>query len=215
MNHYLIQEESAQAYHLSSIFLKQKSLSEYRNISVAAGGAWARTEFYVDFQEPGAQCHLNGLYTIGVQQLIDFHLNIRHKVPDCVSSENFKGIVYGSGRGVFDGLIFVDKNAHGTEAHLSNANLILARNAHVDTKPQLEIYADDVKCSHGTTVGQLEDQQVFYLRSRGIDEQTARSMLCLGFVAEILNGIAIDSLKNHISNMIKSRLQSALPVPGA
>jgi Fe-S cluster assembly protein SufD len=206
--HYRVQEESRQAYHLGSIFLSQKASSVYNNTSVAMGGAWARTDFNVDFKEQDAQCHLNGLYMVGDQQLVDYHLNVRHSVPNCSSTENFKGILYGKGKAVFDGLIYVAKDAQGTDAHLSNANLMLTRKAEVDTKPQLEIYADDVKCSHGTTVGQLDSQQVFYLRSRGIDEATAHKMLCLGFAGEIINEIEIDVLKTCIEKSIQQTLAS-------
>ena len=206
LHHYRVQEESPQAYHLGSIFLSQKAASVYNNTSIAMGGAWARTDFNVDFREQHAECHLNGLYTVGDQQLLDYHLNVRHRVPNCSSTENFKGILYGQGRAVFDGLIYVDKDAQGTDAHLSNANLMLTRKAEVDTKPQLEIYADDVKCSHGTTVGQLDPQQVFYLRSRGIDEVTAHKMLCLGFAGEVVQNIAVDSLKKYIEDRIHATL---------
>jgi Fe-S cluster assembly protein SufD len=207
LQHYRVQEESRQAYHLGSIFLSQKAASVYNSTSIAMGGAWARTDFNVDFREEGAECHLNGLYTVGDGQLQDFHLNVRHSVPNCASTENFKGILYGQGRAVFDGLIYVDKDAQGTDAHLSNANLMLTRKAEVDTKPQLEIYADDVKCSHGTTVGQLEPLQVYYLRSRGIDEITAHKMLCMGFAGEVVHNIEIDSLKNYLNSTIQNTLE--------
>ncbi len=208
LNHFRLQEESRQAYHLGSIFLSQKASSVYRNNSIAMGGGWARTDFNVDFREEQAECHLQGLYTVGDKQLQDFHLNIRHSVPNCMSTENFKGILYGQGRAVFDGLIYVEKQAQGTDAHLSNANLMLTRKAEVDTKPQLEIYADDVKCSHGTTVGQLDAQQVFYLRSRGIDEATAHKMLCLGFAGEVVNGIEIDALRTYIETQVQNSLDT-------
>jgi Fe-S cluster assembly protein SufD len=207
MTHYRMQEESRNAYHLGSLFLSQQASSVYNNTSIALGGAWGRTDFHVNFREQHAQCHLNGLYALGDQQLLDFHLDVRHSVPNCASTENFRGILYGKGRAVFDGLIYVDKQAQGTDAHLYNANLMLTRKAEVDTKPQLEIYADDVKCSHGTTVGQLEPEQVFYLRSRGIDEVTAHKMLCLGFVAEVTNHIGIEGLRRYIEDRVKQTLE--------
>ena len=150
---------------------------------------------------------------MGDRRFADFHLDVRHAVPDCASRENFKGIVLGRGRAVFDGRILVDRDAQRTDAHLSNANLLLSRNAEVDTKPQLEIYADDVKCSHGTTVGQLDPQQLFYLRSRGIAEAQARKMLCLGFAGEILDGCAVDGLQDQVQARLGEQLESAPAAP--
>jgi Fe-S cluster assembly protein SufD len=124
-----------------------------------------------------AECDLKGLYLAGDKQLIDYHLDVRHTLPRCSSRENFKGIVHGKGKAVFDGLVYVAKDAQQTDAAMSNRNLMLSQNAEVDTKPQLEIYADDVKCSHGTTVGQIEPEMLFYLRSRGI-ARASRGACC-------------------------------------
>ena len=208
LTHYRIQEESKQAYHLGSIFLSQGASSTYKDTTITMGGAWARTDFNVEFRNEHAECNLDGLYMVGDQQLIDCHLNIQHKAPNCASQHTFKGILYGQGRAVFDGLIYVDKLAQGTDAHLSNDNLMLTRKAEVDTKPQLEIYADDVKCSHGTTVGQLEPEQIFYLRSRGIDEDKAHKMLCLGFADEVVNSIDISALREYVDDILQDTLTS-------
>ena len=208
LNHYRVQDESREAYHLSSLYLSQRGDSRYQGINLAFGGAWARTAFTSDFQQPGADCQLSGLYTAGDRQITDFHLKVRHGVPGCASSERFKGIVYGRGRAVFDGQILVDKDAQQSDAHLTNDNLMLSRNAEIDTKPQLEIYADDVKCSHGTTVGQLDPQQVFYLRSRGIDEASACKLLCLGFAGQIIDGIDLPPLHALASRRLQQTLDS-------
>lgn len=208
LKHYRIQDECKQAYHMGSIFLNQKASSVYKDTTISMGGAWARTDFNVDFKDEHAVCHLDGLYMVGDQQLIDCHLNIQHKAPNCASQHTFKGILYGKGRAVFDGLIYVDKLAQGTDAHLSNDNLMLTRKAEVDTKPQLEIYADDVKCSHGTTVGQLEPEQIFYMRSRGIDEDKAHKMLCMGFADEIVNTIEIEALRDYVDDILQNTLSS-------
>ncbi len=207
LQHYRLQEESPTAYHLGSVFLSQQAYSVYNNSSISLGGAWSRTEFNVDFKAEFAACHLNGLYMVGDGQTQDFHLNIRHDVANCSSTENFKGILYGKGRAIFDGLIYVAKDAQKTAAHLSNKNLMLSRQAEIDSKPQLEIYADDVKCSHGTTIGQLEPQQIFYLRSRGISEQLAKKMLCLGFAGEIINNINIECIQEYLNRAVKNTLQ--------
>ncbi|MGB5337731.1 MAG: SufD family Fe-S cluster assembly protein, partial [Gammaproteobacteria bacterium] len=140
----------------------------------------------------------------------DFHLDVRHSVPGCASSEKFKGILYGKGRGVFDGRILVEKQAQQSDAHLSNDNLLLTRDAEIDTKPQLEIYADDVKCSHGTTVGQIDPQQLFYLRSRGIDASAARRMLCLGFAGEIIDGMDLPELRDYASRRLVATLNATV-----
>ena len=207
LKHYRLQEESRDAWHLSSIYVEQQSHSDYRGVTLAFGGAWARTEYHLDFDHEHATCGLSGLYTVGDKQLTDFHLTVKHRVADCRSREQFKGILYGEGRAVFDGHILVDKDAQRSDAQLSNDNLMLTRNAEVDTKPQLEIYADDVKCSHGTTIGRLDPQQLFYMRSRGIDEATARSMLCQGFAAEIIDQIDLHPLREHATERLVDSLK--------
>ncbi|MEA3302619.1 MAG: Fe-S cluster assembly protein SufD [Pseudomonadota bacterium] len=209
LKHYRLQDESRDAWHLSSISINQQSHSDYRGVTLAFGGAWARTEYHLDFDHEHATCGLSGLYTVGDKQLTDFHLTVKHRVADCRSREQFKGILYGGGRAVFDGHILVDKDAQRSDAQLSNDNLMLTRNAEVDTKPQLEIYADDVKCSHGTTIGQLDPQQLFYMRSRGIDEATARSMLCQGFAAEIIGQIDLPPLRKHATEILTNCLKQA------
>lgn len=208
LEHYRIQDESRNAWHLGSVYLSLQARSQYRATSLAFGGRWARTDFVTAFQQADAECELNGLYTVGDQQLVDFHLDTRHQVPDCVSHSHFKGLLYGKGRAVFDGRILVAKDAQRTDAKLSNDNLLLTRNAEVDTKPQLEIYADDVQCSHGTTVGQLDAQQIFYMRSRGIDAATARDMLCLGFANTVLDTIQLPALQEFASHKLNETLHA-------
>ncbi len=214
LKHYRVQDESRSAYHLSSLYLSQQAQSRYQGTTLAFGSAWARTEYHTTFKQEGAACELNGLYTVGDGQLTDFHLDVQHSVPGCVSREQFKGVLYGKGRAVFDGRILVDKQAQHSDAQLTNDNLMLTRNAEVDTKPQLEIYADDVKCSHGTTVGQLDPQQVFYLRSRGIDEAAARKMLCLGFAGEVLDSIEVPALRDAATRKLSDTLNAAVEVEG-
>jgi Fe-S cluster assembly protein SufD len=199
---------------LSSLYLSQQAQSHYQGTTLAFGSAWARTEYHTRFEQEGAACELNGLYTVGDGQLTDFHLDVQHSVPGCVSREQFKGVLYGKGRAVFDGRILVDKQAQHSDAQLTNDNLMLTRNAEVDTKPQLEIYADDVKCSHGTTIGQLDPQQVFYLRSRGIDETAARKILCLGFAGEVLDSIEVPALRDAVTRKLSDTLNAAVEVEG-
>lgn len=210
LTHYRLQDESREAFHLSSLYLSLAGQGHYDGTTVAFGAAWSRTDYNVDFGGQGGKCTLSGLYTAGDRQLNDFHLKVRHRVPGCTSRECFKGIVYGKGRAVFDGHIRVERQAQKTDAHLSNHNLMLSRSAEVDTKPQLEIYADDVKCSHGTTIGQIDPQQLFYLRSRGIDEMMAQRMLCLGFAGEILDDITLEPLRKHITDRLADTLDRVL-----
>lgn len=209
LSHYRLQQESRKAYHLQQSFLAQAAHSQYRSTYLALGGKWARHNLEVSFQAEGAECETNGLYLVGDKQLSDQHLDVKHSRPRNASLHNYRGILHGSGRAVFDGRILVDKDAQQTDAHLSNKNLLLCRNAEIDTKPQLEIYADDVKCSHGTTVGQLEPEQLFYMRSRGINTITAMKMLCLGFAGEILDRIDLPPLRDHAEKQIQALLAQA------
>ncbi|MCU7923235.1 MAG: Fe-S cluster assembly protein SufD [Candidatus Thiodiazotropha sp. (ex Dulcina madagascariensis)] len=205
--HQRIQQESAQAYHLCDIHLGLQGEADYQGINAAVGGAWSRTRVHCRFAEPGANCELDGLYLAGEGQLTDFHLDLDHAVPHCDSRENFKGILHGGGKAVFDGLIQVREQAQGSNAHLSNANLMLSRRAEVDAKPQLLIHADDVQCSHGASIGQLDDQAIFYLRSRGFDEGQARRLLCQGFANEIVERFQSASLREQLSEVIGQRLE--------
>jgi Fe-S cluster assembly protein SufD len=207
--HIRLQDESPSAFHLHSLFINQYARSRYHNTGFALGGAWSRTELNLDFLGPEAAADLDGLYLTGERQLTDNHIDIRHSVPGCRSNTDYKGLLHGKGRAVFDGRIEVRSRASKSDAQLNNANLLLSRNAEVDTKPQLEIYADDVKCSHGTTVGQLDPAQMFYLRSRGIDAVEARRLLCLGFAGEILERCRVAPLRERVRDIVAARLSQA------
>jgi Fe-S cluster assembly protein SufD len=207
LDHYRLQEEGARAFHISSLFTRLDEGSRYQGLNLALGGAWSRADLNLEFAGPGASSDCDGLYVAGDRQVVDFHLNVEHGVPDCASQQDFKGLLLGRGKAVFDGRIHVAKDAQGTDAHLANANLLLSREAEVDTKPQLEIFADDVKCSHGTTVGQLDPAMIFYLRSRGIPEIEARRMLCLGFADALLERCPVVPLREHAEAVIGTRLE--------
>jgi Fe-S cluster assembly protein SufD len=209
LEHTRVQLESPNAFHITGLYLSQEAQSRYRGVNIGLGSAWARTDLVTRFAGEHAECDLKGLYLAGDRQVMDYHLDIDHGVPNCASREGFKGILYGKGRAVFDGRIHVAKNAQKTDAQLSNRNLLLSRNAEVDTKPQLEIFADDVKCSHGTTVGQIEPEMLFYLRSRGIAAPLARRMLCLGFAGEIIDALGGEALREHVAEEVGRRLESA------
>jgi len=206
LEHARLQDESAAARHISNVFVQQGQSSHYRAVAVSLGGLWSRSEYHNRMQQTQARCEIDGLYIAGDAQLTDVHLDIGHAVPACTSRERFKGILLGRGRAVFDGRIRVELDAQKTDAQLANDNLILSRDAEVDTKPQLEIFADDVKCSHGTTVGQLDPAQLFYLRSRGIGADDARRMLCLGFATEVLQACSVDGFRARVESRLQQRL---------
>jgi len=207
--HQRVQQESRQAYHLSDLHLGLAADSHYRGVNASLGGLWSRTNINNRFNAVGAVCELDGLYLVDDEQLADYHLDVDHAVPGCASRENFKGILNGRGRAVFDGRILVREQAQKSDAHLSNANLMLSRQAEIDTKPQLEILADNVQCSHGTTVGQLDSQALFYLRSRGLNEDQARRLLCMGFAQEILDRFETESLREALSESIHARIEAS------
>ncbi|MEW7986178.1 MAG: Fe-S cluster assembly protein SufD [Candidatus Thiodiazotropha sp.] len=207
LRHQRVQRESDHAYHLYGLYVSLRRDARYLSVNAALGGAWSRTEFHQRFSGEGAECETDGIYVAGDGQLTDFHLDVDHGVPHCRSRENFKGILHGVGRAVFDGLIRVGIDSQKSEAHLHNANLMLSSKAEVDTKPQLVILADDVQCSHGASVGRLDDQALFYLRSRGMDAHRARRLLCLGFAGEIIDRFVTDSLRVEIRNDLEQRMR--------
>ncbi len=209
LKHARVQQESRNAFHITGLYLSQDANSRYAGVNIGLGGTWARTDLVTRFSGEHAECDLQGLYLAGDKQLIDYHMDVRHGLPNCSSRERFKGILYGKGRAVFDGLVYVARDAQKTDANMSNRNLILSPNAEVDTKPQLEIYADDVKCSHGTTVGQIEPEMLFYLRSRGISAALARRMLCLGFAGEIIDALGPEALRDYVAEQVGARLEQA------
>ena len=208
--HERLQEESGNAQHLSDLHVRLDERSRYRLVQATLGGAWSRSDIRIVFDGEGAKAELDGLMLAHDKQLNDVHLDVRHNVPNCTSRESFKGILDGSGRVVFDGRIVVERDAQQTDAMLSNHNLMLSRSAEVDTKPQLEIYADDVKCSHGTTVGELDHDMLFYLRSRGVPEAQAKRMLCEGFAQEVLDRIESLPLRARAGSHLAARLTTTV-----
>lgn len=206
LKHERLQMESRNAFHITGFYLLQDENSHYSGINIGLGARWARTDLNTRFRGEHAECVLHGLYLAGDGQLLDYHLDVEHAVPNCRSEENFKGLLTGQGRAVFDGRVLVAKSAQKSDAAMSNRNLMLSEQAEIDTKPQLEIHADDVKCSHGTTVGQIEPEMLFYLRSRGIDASQARRMLCLGFAGEITDRLGAEAVREHVAEAVGRRL---------
>lgn len=206
LRHVRLQTESDQAYQIARQTLRQRRDSRYVLRSLVVGGAWSRYTLDCRLVGEGANADLKGAYLVNGSRFADQHLKVSHEVPHCQSVEDFRGILNGSGRAVFDGNILVERDAQKTDAHLSNNNLLLSRNAEVDTKPQLEIYADDVKCSHGTTVGELDHDAVFYLRSRGIGLEQAKRMLSRGFAQDLFDDVEPEPLASYIARLIDERL---------
>jgi len=206
VEHYKIQRESAKAFHIATVEAHQSRDSRFVSHAVSLGASISRNDINVRLDAEGADCELNGLYLGKGRQHTDFHTRIDHEKPHGSSREFYKGILTGHARGVFDGRVYVHPDAQKTDAQQSNSNLLLSRDAEVDTKPQLEIYADDVKCSHGATVGQLDENMVFYLRSRGIEERAARGLLTYGFARDVLERMSIGAVRDQLAELILSWL---------
>jgi Fe-S cluster assembly protein SufD len=201
------QDESLAGFHLATLAVSAGRDSRVRLHSMAFGAKLSRTNIHTTLAGEGAECVLNGLYLIDDEQLADHYMIVDHAVPRCVSHEYFNGILAAKSKGVFHGRIIVQPGAQKTDAKQTNKNLLLSDDATVDTKPQLEIYADDVKCTHGATVGQLSDEAVFYLRSRGIPLEKARQMLIYAFAGEIIDRIGWEPLRRELNERVWNRLE--------
>ncbi|MDO9162647.1 MAG: Fe-S cluster assembly protein SufD [Methylococcaceae bacterium] len=201
---YKIQSESEKAYHFGGIYIKQERDARFTHHNFAFGGLMARSDIHADLDH-SSECVLNGLYLGVKRQHIDNHTRINHLKPYGISRETYKGVLDDKARGVFQGRVVVAEDAQKTDSQMNNRNLLLSVDAEVDTKPQLEIYADDVKCGHGVTVGQLDDKSVFYLQSRCIDEETARNMLTFAFANEMVDKISIKSLHDNVLEQVLAR----------
>ncbi len=206
LDHYRLLREGTGAFHLGTVQVYQARNARYRSLSVTSGGTMTRVEINALLDGEGADCRLRGLYVAGGTQHVDNRTAIEHARPHGTSQELYKGVLGGRSRAVFNGKIVVRKEAQKTDAQQSNKNLMLSRDAEIDSKPQLEILADDVRCSHGTTIGQLEEDELFYLRSRGLNERVARELLVHGFAGEVLDGIAIEPLRDGLESRVLAEL---------
>jgi Fe-S cluster assembly protein SufD len=205
VDHYKLQRESERAFHIGTVQARQERDSRLHSFSFAVGGALARTNVYTTLAGNAATCTLNGLYLTNGTQHIDNQTSIEHIAPNCPSHEVYKGVLDGRSHGVFNGKVYVHPEAQKTDGKQSNNNLLLSPTARVDTKPQLEIFADDVKCTHGATVGRLDDVAMFYLNSRGIGPDTARMLLTYAFAADVLETIELEPLKEELERIVLSR----------
>lgn len=206
LDHYKMQQESTGAFHMATFQLHQDRQSSYALHSISLGGALVRNDVNTKLDGEGCESILNGLYMVRGEQFVDHHMRAEHAKPHSHSFELFKGILEDQARAVFNGLIHVHPGAQKTDAKQSNQNLLLSDRALVNSHPQLLIFADDVKCTHGSTVGQLDDEAIFYLRSRGIGEEAARSLLVYAFASDIVGRIKVPELRSDLEEFLFTRL---------
>lgn len=207
VTHCRVQEEAAGAFHIGVVVAGQDRDSHFYSLSLSTGALLARHDIRTLFSAPGGQCRLDGLYLAEGRQHVDHHTLIDHRAPQCTSEELYKGVLDGRATAVFNGKVLVRPDAQKSDAHQTNKNLLLSEDAVVNTKPQLEIFADDVKCSHGATIGCLDESALFYLRSRGIDETVARRILIRGFADEVLERVPVEDLRVVLQGRVRSRLR--------
>lgn len=207
IDHYKLQNESERAYHISTMDVQMQGRSRFVSNIISLGGALVRNNVDVTLDGESIEASVNGAYLVTDDQHVDNRTVMDHAKPNCVSNQLFKGILGGKSRGIFNGKVIVRKNAQKTNAYQTNNNVLLSDLATVDTKPQLEIFADDVKCSHGATVGQLDEEAMFYLRSRGIGEFNARSILLKAFVNDFIEFASDEALKARLEKMLMERLE--------
>jgi Fe-S cluster assembly protein SufD len=206
VEHVRIQRESEQAYHVGLTHVDQQRDSHYRSFSLAMGGALARHNLHVRLNDENVETLMYGLYLTRGEQVVDNHTAIYHDQPNCRSWEVYKGILDERSRAVFNGKVFVKPEAQKTDAKQTNRNLLLSDGAKVDTKPQLEIFADDVKCTHGATVGRLDDTALFYARSRGLPAAAAQRLLTYAFAAEVVEEVALAPVRDELDRLVLERL---------
>lgn len=210
VRYYRVQQESPSAHHVATTHVHQHRDSRLSLTLIAFGAALSRHDVRLVLDGEGAESSLNGLYVMSGKQHVDHHTVIEHARPHCTSVERLNGIMADFSRAVFVGRIVVRKGAQKTDAKQSNNNLLLSESARADSQPQLEIYADDVRCTHGATLGPLDERSMFYLRSRGIDEAGARRLLTYGFGAEILGWIPVGDVSERLHTLFKNRLENMI-----
>jgi Fe-S cluster assembly protein SufD len=209
VSHYMLEREHREAYNISTLRIQQGRSANVASHSFLLGGGIVRNNVHPVLAGEGGECLINGLFIGGGRQHLDNYMHVEHASPHCSSRQFYNGILDGHAHGVFHGRIVVHKDAQKTDAKQTNRNLLLSDDAQIDTKPQLEIYADDVKCTHGATIGQIEENALFYLRSRGLDEAAARQLLLLAFADECLDRMKPGAARTHVENLIHSQSLAA------
>jgi Fe-S cluster assembly protein SufD len=215
VSHYMIVREGEQAYNFSTLRIQQGRHANVATHSLLLSGALVRNNVHPVLAGEGSECLINGLFMANLRQHMDNYMLVEHASPHCDSRQFYNGILNGQSHGVFHGRIIVHKDAQKTDAKQTNRNLLLSDDAQIDTKPQLEIYADDVKCTHGATIGQFDDNALFYLRSRGLAEAAARHVLLLAFANECLNRMNSPQVRDHLEKLVVAGLPEAARYSGA
>ena len=210
LDYYQVQNQGSGAAQINSLFVSEQRNAVFDSNIVSLYGGFIRNNMYVALNEEGGNCSLYGMYILDKKQVVDNFSYIDHVAPHCTSNEHFKGIMDDSSLANFSGCIRVRPDAQQTEAYQANNNLLLSENARINAKPQLIIDADDVKCSHGATVGQIDEEAMFYLRSRGIGRDEARMMMMFGFAHDIIRHVKLDPLREKIDDLIDKRLRGEL-----
>jgi Fe-S cluster assembly protein SufD len=206
VSHFLVERENLAAFNVSTLRLELARGTNVSSHSILLGGGLVRNNVHPVLAGEGAECLINGLFVGAEHQHLDNYMLVEHAQPQCSSRQFYNGILDDRARGVFHGRIVVHKDAQKTDAKQTNRNLLLSDDARIDTKPQLEIYADDVKCTHGATIGQIEEEQLFYLRTRGIEETSVRNLLLYAFAAECLDRMHDSPTREFVAELIRERL---------
>jgi Fe-S cluster assembly protein SufD len=214
ISHYMIEREHREAFNVSTLRIQQGRSANVASHSVLLGGGLVRNNVHPVLAGEGGECLINGLFVGYGRQHLDNYMHVEHASPHCSSRQFYNGILDGHAHGVFHGRIVVHKDAQKTDAKQTNRNLLLSDDAQIDTKPQLEIYADDVKCTHGATIGQIDEIALFYLQSRGIDEPSARRLLLLAFASECVGRMKAGAARNRVEHLIHDYLLSLEHLPG-
>src|SRR6185437_11660171 len=206
VSHYMVVRPAQDAYNVSTLRIQQGRASNVATHSVLLSGALVRNNVHPVLAGEGAECLINGLFMVNGRQHMDNYMLVEHASPHCNSRQFYNGVLNGQGHGVFHGRIIVHKDAQKTDAKQTNRNLLLSDDAQIDTKPQLEIYADDVKCTHGATIGQIDENALFYLRSRGMSEAEARQLLLLAFASECAERMRPGAARIYVEELLREHL---------
>jgi Fe-S cluster assembly protein SufD len=211
VDHYKFENESIEAFHIGTVQIHQERSSNVTSRTIATGGGLVRNEINAALTGEGASLSMEGLFVLSGKQHVDNHTLIDHVAPHCDSVELFKGILDENARGIFDGRIIVEPNAVKTNSRQTNKNLLLSETAVIDSKPSLEIHNDDVKCNHGSTIGQLDEEALFYLRARGIGAEEARNLLVYAFASEIVERMKIEVVRESAGRALFARMPQHMP----
>src|ERR1051326_2416591 len=210
VNYYKVQDSNKNLVHLHGTYASQDERSVFDTCTFTLGSEWVRNNLSIALNGEFCESHLNGLFVTNGSEHVDNHTQVWHNMPNCQSNQLYKGVLDGKSTGVFNGMIYVARDAQKTNAYQSSKNILMSDDATINTKPQLEIYADDVKCSHGSTTGALNEDALFYLRARGLGEESARALLLLAFANDVLETIRIEELKEYLKGLVERRLNREL-----